>query len=543
MMITGLRVGNFKAFGQTQHVPIRPLTLIFGANSSGKSSLIHALLLAHHAIETGELDTHRTVIGGDSVDLGGFRQYVHRGNASLHVEWVADFSTVNLSQKVNELLPGIKNISVGLTIGPRSLVLFDDLDLADATPLQITDLIAASTSDDEETDPSDAMEKERKLKVVGKIRRRHSGREFMTLRELEIAKGNVHIETLWLEINGTRLLSMKYEKNGNYLLLQSLNSQQAVIAEIIAAMFQQTVGSKKDETQDIRDVEQIVQELIPNISFELGNFLPNRLRDSKPRSEILKESSDLINEENKEEGLRKAIKLDFIRNSDLRSKIPENTRQKPFYGIILSQVLMQSCGQSDTAFVELSEALDSSLWRGRRRTLTVKKREEDYRAALAPILRYARALTLIDPYLNSHESRFFNTVRICSELMGKRGHAPLPGRIHIHAEMKRQRPDGDSSKDYLDAWEKKLRRMKNKDGHRFKVFLWESLPSFETLHDRFILTEQCGVGVQGGLDCRAESAANKTLSSLLDEEDRRIWLEAVTRATSPYKFLDEREVL
>jgi hypothetical protein len=127
--------------------------------------------------------------------------------------------------------------------------------------------------------------------------------------------------------------------------------------------------------------------------------------------------------------------------------------------------------------------------------------------------------------------------------MGKRGHAPLLGRIHIHAEMKRQKPEGGSLKDYLDAWETKLRLLKNKTGHRFKIFLWESLPSSETIHDRFILTDQCGVGVQGGLDCRAESAANKTLWSLLDEEDRRIWLEAVTPATSPYKFLDEREVL
>jgi hypothetical protein len=213
----------------------------------------------------------------------------------------------------------------------------------------------------------------------------------------------------------------------------------------------------------------------------------------------------------------------------------------PFYGIILSQALMRSCGQNNTAFIELSEALDSSLWRGRRRTLTIKKREEDYRAALTPILRYATALTLIDPYLNSHESRFFSTVQVCSELMGKRGHAPLPGRIHIHAEMKRQKPEGGSLNDYLDSWEKKLHPLKSKNKHKFKIFLWESLS--ETLHDRFILTDQCGVGVQGGLDCRTQSVANDTVWSLLEEEDRRTWLEKFTPKTSSYKLLDEREVL
>jgi predicted ATPase len=36
-MVTGLRLGNFKPFAVTQRLPIRPLTLIFGPNSSGKS--------------------------------------------------------------------------------------------------------------------------------------------------------------------------------------------------------------------------------------------------------------------------------------------------------------------------------------------------------------------------------------------------------------------------------------------------------------------------------------------------------------------------
>lgn len=97
--------------------------------------------------------------------------------------------------------------------------------------------------------------------------------------------------------------------------------------------------------------------------------------------------------------------------------------------------------------------------------------------------------------------------------------------------------------DYLDTWEKKLSLLKKKDGHRFKVFLWESLPSSETLHDRFILTDQCGVSVPGGLDCRTGSSVNDTVWSLLDEEDRRKWLDKVTPKISPYRCLEEREVL
>ena len=76
--LTALDLGNFKAFADTQHLPIKPLTLIFGANSSGKSSLIHSLLLANHALANGNVDVHQPKLAGQSVDLGGFNEFVHR---------------------------------------------------------------------------------------------------------------------------------------------------------------------------------------------------------------------------------------------------------------------------------------------------------------------------------------------------------------------------------------------------------------------------------------------------------------------------------
>ena len=66
-MLTALRLGNFKPFAETQRLPMRPLAQIFGAGSAGKSCLIHGLLLACHAAESGELDMHQTTIGGESV--------------------------------------------------------------------------------------------------------------------------------------------------------------------------------------------------------------------------------------------------------------------------------------------------------------------------------------------------------------------------------------------------------------------------------------------------------------------------------------------
>ncbi|MDF1666225.1 MAG: DUF3696 domain-containing protein [Planctomycetota bacterium] len=86
-MTKSLSLGQFKAFGKTQTIPIKPLTLIFGPNSAGKSSIIHSLALMHEAWIHGDLDPSYTQLGGSSIDLGGFKQYIHRGETSREIEW------------------------------------------------------------------------------------------------------------------------------------------------------------------------------------------------------------------------------------------------------------------------------------------------------------------------------------------------------------------------------------------------------------------------------------------------------------------------
>ena len=86
-MFKSVQIGNFKAFGNSQRIPLKPITLIFGPNSSGKSSIIHSLAFIHHAISTGDFDVHHTIKGGNSIDLGGFRQAVHSRNFNNRIEW------------------------------------------------------------------------------------------------------------------------------------------------------------------------------------------------------------------------------------------------------------------------------------------------------------------------------------------------------------------------------------------------------------------------------------------------------------------------
>ena len=41
MILKALHIANFKAFSLAQRMPLRPITPIYGANSAGKSSILH----------------------------------------------------------------------------------------------------------------------------------------------------------------------------------------------------------------------------------------------------------------------------------------------------------------------------------------------------------------------------------------------------------------------------------------------------------------------------------------------------------------------
>jgi hypothetical protein len=71
-------LANFKAFGSIeQTVPLRPITLLFGPNSGGKSSVLHFLLWMKDVVDGKGLDVYHPSSGGTAVDLGGFKQIRH----------------------------------------------------------------------------------------------------------------------------------------------------------------------------------------------------------------------------------------------------------------------------------------------------------------------------------------------------------------------------------------------------------------------------------------------------------------------------------
>lgn len=229
--ITALRIGNFKAFADTQRIPLKPITLIFGPNSAGKSSLIQSIAFAHEA-EFGRdqsgparLDVHRTSIGGNSIDLGGFRQFVHQRRANKRVEWGADLNVASLGKRLQELLEGIRQVSITLSVG-----------------IQLDDQERAQRG----ADP--------------------------------------RIDSVLITADGEEMLHLSHRRSspeGTTLRLDRLSSDHAVFRRIVGAIIESSTTAEGLQEDDAPLVDDALAGLLPDLDARTTRFLPEtvKLRD------------------------------------------------------------------------------------------------------------------------------------------------------------------------------------------------------------------------------------------------------------------------
>ena len=76
MRLTRIELENFKGIGSRQAIELRPITLLLGPNSAGKSTILQALHYLREILERGNIDPDVTIAGG-LIDLGGFATLVH----------------------------------------------------------------------------------------------------------------------------------------------------------------------------------------------------------------------------------------------------------------------------------------------------------------------------------------------------------------------------------------------------------------------------------------------------------------------------------
>lgn len=102
-MLTAIEIENFKGIGAPVRIELRPVTLLFGPNNAGKSTILHALQYLHELLVSGRADVDRTTLGGGTVDLGGFDAFVHGHRRDRPVRLRAKLDVGNRNIAVREV--------------------------------------------------------------------------------------------------------------------------------------------------------------------------------------------------------------------------------------------------------------------------------------------------------------------------------------------------------------------------------------------------------------------------------------------------------
>jgi AAA15 family ATPase/GTPase len=80
MPIHSIKIGNFKGIANTLTIPIKPITIFIGENSSGKSTVLHALAALSQTVSLPN-DTRALILDDEFayVHLGRFIDVIHTG--------------------------------------------------------------------------------------------------------------------------------------------------------------------------------------------------------------------------------------------------------------------------------------------------------------------------------------------------------------------------------------------------------------------------------------------------------------------------------
>ena len=93
-MLTRIKPKNFRAFREEIDVRIRPITILIGRNSAGKSTLIKFLLMLQQTLESSEGDFFATE--GRHVSLGTFKDLKNSLSRSNSFQFTLELKTNDL---------------------------------------------------------------------------------------------------------------------------------------------------------------------------------------------------------------------------------------------------------------------------------------------------------------------------------------------------------------------------------------------------------------------------------------------------------------
>jgi hypothetical protein len=218
----------------------------------------------------------------------------------------------------------------------------------------------------------------------------------------------------------------------------------------------------------------------------------------------------------------------------------ESHHRCAFNWIVTNENMIENL-RMDEDIIDVSSLRNSPEWSERRWSRSVRMCEQEYLVMIRPLLRYAKRLELVDRYLSPRDWRHSRFIELCAMALGQGGNAVHPPQIHLHTWMEASISEASIDASLTD-WMNYLSRIKAKHRvpHLFRVFVWGRKENGPSMHDRFLLTDQCGVTVGWGFDCCDNETTRETTWTLLDKQTWKVRRNDFVPDVGPYQYLDDR---
>lgn len=174
-------------------------------------------------------------------------------------------------------------------------------------------------------------------------------------------------------------------------------------------------------------------------------------------------------------------------------------------GIIISNTIAEAYS-SESIVAPIDRLPNTDWWTSRSPSLRLGRTLEDYKAALALVLRHANSIMFIDPHIDPNRSGYRD---ICSLIEDAGNRAPAPTieihRVAWYGSSQDKRP---KCAEVEAALRSKLTAVAQRAGLSLEVYLWDDF------HDRYLISNLVGINVPNGFDTTRAPNARTTWNRL-----------------------------
>jgi hypothetical protein len=222
-------------------------------------ALAHEAQFGRQKRSLARMDVHHTDVGGSAIDLGGFRQYVHRGQLNKRVEWGAELKVSALAadkdQRLAQLLASVETVALNIALG---------IEL-----------------DDQDRPRSGAAPRVDAIEVTG------DGAELL------------------------RMSSRRAEGQGSSLRLDRIASDHPVFRQVLKAIVESATTSEEMRPEDFEGANEAIAALLPDLLIRVDQFFPTAVDLPKAEGAELSPVSMLfpVSKGNRKEDIAQAVRF------------------------------------------------------------------------------------------------------------------------------------------------------------------------------------------------------------------------------------------